>query len=279
MLKITTKMTKEYLKNVLGANAKAIKSKDKTLFERVAYADKMAKTDDSKVTRKDLVDLVKEAISLLGESLVVPAMAEEKSAVAPQAENSVKKLQKGVSKTQKSTKEETESVKSEETAENEEEVDTKSAKKSSSGKKKTTTKKDGVTVLEGTDNPKTVQMAKMFPQTIETGESKYELAHDIKSIEDLHKALENDEEIVFAYYWTKRHLKQFPYFSGMLPVPKQFDNDLDLATCIYVSDENLVTYQISMYTEAVYLTLPEDFIEEDGVRISAGIEFQIYRAV
>lgn len=288
-MKITTKTTKEQLKSFLGANAKAVKTADKDLFEQIAYADKMAKTDDSKVTRKDLVDLVKSVIKLLGDKCVEPAFAEEKKAeaVQPQAENSVKKLAKGVSKKQKSMEETaTEVSESEETAETEEapateekaeKVDSKkSAKKSTGGKK---APKDGVTALEGSDNQKTVQMAKAFPKTLEVGDTKYELASDIKTMDDLYNALNNDEEIVFAYYWTKRHLKQFDYFGGWLGQPKSFDNDLDMATAIYVSDEKKVSYQVSMYTEAIYTILPTDFEETDGIRVAGGIEFQIYRAV
>lgn len=288
-MKITTKTTKEQLKSFLGANAKAVKTADKDLFEQIAYADKMAKTDDSKVTRKDLVDLVKSVIKLLGDKCVEPAFAEEKKAeaVQPQAENSVKKLAKGVSKKQKSMEETaTEVSESEETAETEEapateekaeKVDSKkSAKKSTGGKK---APKDGVTALEGSDNQKTVQMAKAFPKTLEVGDTKYELASDIKTMDNLYNALNNDEEIVFAYYWTKRHLKQFDYFGGWLGQPKSFDNDLDMATAIYVSDEKKVSYQVSMYTEAIYTILPTDFEETDGIRVAGGIEFQIYRAV
>ena len=281
-MKITTKTTKEQLKNILGANVKAVKAKDKDLFDRIAYADKMTKTDDSKVTRKDLVDLVKEVIALLGDKIVEPALAQE-TPVEPQAENSVKKLAKGVSKKQKSMEESSEeSGESEETAEEtqeepakEEKVDKKSAKKSLGGKK-TAPKKDGVTALEGSEkNQKTVQMAKAFPQTLTVGDTNYELASDIKNMEDLYNALGNDEEIVFAYYWTKRHLKQFHYFNGLLGQPKSFD----LATAIYVSDEKKVSYQVSMYTEAVYSILPVDFEEVDGVRVAGGVEYQIYRAV
>jgi len=283
MFKITTKTTKEQLKSFLGANAKAVKAKDKDLFDQIAYADKMAKTDDSKVTRKDLVDLVKSVISLLGDKVIEPALAQEAplAPVEPVAENSVKKLAKGVSKKQKSMEEEpaTEESGETETAEVEEKVDAKKSAKKSLGKKSEKKSKDGVTALEGSENQKTVQMAKMFPETLEVGDVKYELAHDIKTIEDLHKALASDEEIVFAYYWTARHLRQFPYYSGLLPAPKKFDNDLDLATCIYVSDDNVVSYQISMYTEAMYMVLPTDFAEEDGLRISRGVEYQIYRAV
>ena len=282
-MKITTKTTKEQLKSFLGANAKAVKTADKDLFDQIAYADKMAKKDDSKVTRKDLVDLVKSVIALLGDKCVEPALAQEKAPATPQAENSVKKLAKGVSKKQE-TKEETsseESGESENTAEETQGAEEKKApKKSLSGKKKPATKKEGVTDLEPTtSSDKAVQLAKMFPKTIEVGDAKYELAEDIKTLEDLYEALNKDEEIVFAYYWTKRHLKQFDYFMGWLGQPKSFDNDLDLATAIYVSDEKKVSYQVSMYTEAVYTILPTDFEEVDGVRVAGGIEFQIYRAV
>lgn len=286
-MKITAKTTKEQLKNILGANVKAVKAQDKDLYDRIAYTDKMVKTDESKVTRKDLFDLVKEVITLLGDKIVEPALAQETPAT-PQAENSVKKLSKGVSKKQKSMEEDSskESGESEKTAEEteetpakEEKVDTKKSAKKSLGGKKTAPKKDGVTVLEGSNNQKTVQMAKQFPQTIEVGDSKYELATDIKTMEDLYEALNKDEEIVFAYYWTKRHLKQFQYFGGLLGQPKSFDNDLDMTTTIYVSDEKKVAYSVSMYTEAVYTIVPTDFEETDGVRVAGGIEYQIYRAV
>lgn len=282
-MKITTKTTKEQLKSFLGANAKAVKTADKDLFDQIAYADKMAKKDDSKVTRKDLVDLVKSVMTLLGDKCVEPALAQETPAT-PQAENSVKKLAKGVSKKQE-TKEDTsseESGESEKTAEETQGADEKkeAPKKSLGGKKKPATKKEGVTVLNtDADSEKAVQLAKAFPKTLEVGDSKYELAEDIKTLDDLYEALNKDEEIVFAYYWTKRHLKQFSYFGGWLGQPKSFDNDLDLATAIYVSDEKKVSYQVSMYTEAIYTILPTDFEETDGVRVAGGIEYQIYRAV
>lgn len=288
-MKITAKTTKEQLKKILGANAKAVKSQDKDLFDRIAYADKMAKKDDSKVARKDLVDLVKEVITLLGDKIVDPALAQEtpaetpvKTPVEPQAENSVKKLAKGVSKKQDVPKVDEESEKTaEKTAEKTQEVEAekKTAKKSLGAKKKEAPKKEGVTVLNPEAQAKAVQLAKMFPKTLTVEETTYELAEDIKTMEDLYEALSKDEEIVFAFYWTKRHLRQFPYFSGWLGQPKSFDNDLDLATAIYVSEELKVSYQVSRYTEAIYAILPDDFTEEDGIRISGGTEFQIYRAV
>lgn len=270
-MKITAKTSKEQLKSLLGANVKAVKEQDKDLYDRIAYADKMIKKDESKVSRKDLVDLAKEVITLLGEKLVVPTPQ-------PVAENSVKKTTKTAPKTEESVPEvsESEETVQEEPAKTEEKVDKKSAKKSL-GKKAKKEPKEGVVVLNEEANVKAIQLAKMFPTTLEVGENKYELASDIKTMEDLYNALANDEEIVFAYYWTKRHLKQFPYFNGWLGQPKTFDSDLDLATAIYVSEEHKVSYQVSMYTEAVYTILPQDLEEEDGIRLTCGTEYQIYR--
>lgn len=244
-MKITTKTSREELKMFLGANAKLVRKADKDLYDRIAYADKMEQKDESKVQRKDLVDLAKEVMQVLGDQVV------EITTETP-VENSVKKLNKGVSKKQEAS----------------EKAEPKTAKKS----------KDGVTPLAETSS-KAVQLAEIFPEAIEVGDTHYEQAKDIKNIDDLYKALGKDEEIVFAFYWSKRHLKQFPYFEGIFGQPKSFDLDLDLATTIYVSDEKKVSYQVSMYTEALYMVLPESIKEIDGIRMSNGIEFQIYRAV
>ena len=280
-MKITAKATKEQLKQFINDNAKAVKVKDKNLYDRMMYTGKVAHEDDSKVTKKELLDLAKETVKVLGDKTKVTALeVTEETPATPVAENSVKKLSKGVSKKQKAEETPAEPVEEAPADEpKEEKVDTKkSAKKSTLGKKKNEPKKDGVTALEEVSD-KTVQMAKMFPNAIEVGDTKYELAHDIQSMEDLHKALANDEEIVFAYYWTKRHLKQFPYYSGLLGQPKSFPDDLDLATAIYVSDELKVAYAVSLYHEALYATIPSDFEEEDGIRFNNGMEYQIYRAI
>ena len=276
-MKITSKTTKQELASVLGANAKVVKEQDKNLYDQMAYTSDMMKKDEKKVTRRDLVDLVKDVMKALGDKFVEPALAQETStpAVQPQAENAVKKLTKGVSKKQEMKPAKEEPAKDEST----EEQGAEKAPKKSLGKKSTTKKsKEGVTDLESaTSSDKAVQLAKMFPKEISVGDDTYELAEDIKTFDDLYSALDKDEDIVFAYYWTKRHLKQFDYFMGWLGQPKSFDNDLDLATAMYVSDEKKVAYQISMYTEAVYTILPTDFDEVDGVRVAGGIEYQIYR--
>ena len=283
-MKITTKTTKEQLKNFLGANVKAVKEQDKDLFDRIAYADKMAKTDDSKVTRKDLVDLVKEVIAVLGDKVAEPALAQEAPATPapaePKAENSVKKLT-GKKKAEPKAEEPKEEPKTEtpakEVSEKTAEQGDKKAPKKSLGNKKS---KDGDT----DSSKKTVQtkayvLAEVFPETFELDGQKYELAKDISNMGQLHDALEKDDTLVFAMYWTKRHIKQFGYGVDTLKAPKEFPMDLDLATCIYVSDECIVSYAISMYTEVCYMLLPSDIEESEGLRYANGVEFQIYRVV
>lgn len=288
-MKITAKTTKQELKNILGANVKAVKEQDKDLFDRIAYADKVSKTDDSKVTRKDLVDLVKEVMKVLGDKIVEPALAQEKPAEEtpveqPKAENSVKKLSKG-KKQKESVPEEV--GESEQTAEEtqetpadvktEEKVDTKKSAKKSLGKKEQP-KKDGDT----DSSKKTVQtkafvLADVFPDTFELDGNKFEIARDIANIGQLHDALNKDEALVFAMYWTKRHIKQFGYGVNALKAPKEFPMDLDIATCIYVSDDSVVAYAVSSYTEVCYMYLPDDIEESDGIRYANGVEYQIYR--
>lgn len=251
-MRITSKTTKEQLKQFLGANASSVKKKDKDLFDQLTYADKMMKTDEKKVTKKDLSDLVKSVMTLLGDKCAEPALAE----TTPVAENSVKTPKKKLS-----SKPKNEETKKEEVA--------KKAPKKSLGSKS----KDG-------DADYTNVTAQAFPDVLDVFDSHYEIAHDIKSMEDLYKELEEKEnEIIFAFYYSKQMLKKGPYFFDMLGHPKSFENDLDLATTIYVSNDYKVAYHISAYTEGCYNTLPEDFEELDGIRYAGGMEFQIYRKV
>lgn len=259
MFKLTSRTKVEEMKNILNANFGKVKKKDKTLADQITYAGKHEET----ATKKDLFDLTKQVVDLLGDKLVVPALAEEP--VEKVEKTSKKKLtkadsEKAVKPQKKQTKTETEQVA---------EPENKSAKKSAK-------KADGVTDLEASSK-KAVPLAEMFPSTLTVGEETYEIARDIETMEDLYNALNDEQEIVLAYYWNKRHLKQFPYYMGLLGQPKSFENDLDLATVIYVSDEKRIAFSVSMYTEAPYSLLPVDLKEEDGLRFADGIEYQIYR--
>jgi hypothetical protein len=265
-MKITTKTTKEQLVKFIGANVASVKKQDKDLFDRIAYADKVMKTDDSKVTRKDLVDLAKEVIKLLGDSIVDPQ--EAKTPVEPQAENSVKKLSKG--NKQKTKKENSSEEASEETSEESQEEPKKAEKKTANKSKKDDATKS---------SKEEVVQKNVFPDEFTVEDMTLEIAHDITSMDDLFNAIEKEENIYLAFYWTKAHLKKHPYSPGIVKAPKEFPHDLDLTSTLYVSDNRTVAYFLSEYTECCYSVIPEDFEEIDGVRYAGFIEYQIYRVV
>ena len=283
MFKITAKTKMDTLKQVLRDNFTAIKAVDTDDAKALASTIKYASDHADKTTRKDLADMVKETMKLLGDKFIEPmTVAAEtktettgetqkkgkKSPAQPKAENSVKKpVGKKLTKVEDSDESDEEEVA-------EPKTETKAKK---SAKKSTAKKVEGVTALESeTDSPKSVQLAKMFPETIEVDGETFKVDHSIKKIEDL-----ADGEFEFAFYWTKRHLRQFPYFNGSLGQPKSFECDLDTAQLIYVSDEGKVAYCVSDATEAPYTVLPADLEEVDGMRIGSvsSIEFQIYRKV
>lgn len=259
-MKITTKTTKEEMTKFLGANAEAVKNTNKELFDRLAYAGKMYKKDPEKVTRKDLVDLVKDVVACL-----TPAPA------PVVAEASLKKpLKKGQKKSESKSEEVSEPV--EETpveAVPSEEKTAKVDKKKSANKTKAEKKPES----SATDLNSKVA----FDESFELDGETYTLAPEIKSMDDLYKALEAEERIVFAFSWTKSDIKKFNYFNGQVPTPKEFPKNLDLATCIYASDAGVVAYAVSQYTEANYCILPSDFEVVDNIRYCAGVEYQIYK--
>lgn len=266
---VVNKLTKEQLTVVLRENFSAVKKASKDIAERITYASKSYKADEKSVTKKDLLDLVKETMLALGDKFV---LATDSTPVPVVAENSVKPSGKKLSKKSK------EEPKTEEKAEEPKEEAPKKAPAKKNGKK------SAVTVAnENEESTPAILLADTFTEEIlipdEDGESKYQIAHDIDSMEKLVEAFNNEETIVFALYWSKRLLQQFPYFNGEFKAPKEFPLDLDIASCMYVSDDNVVAYAISLYTEGCYMFKPEDFAEYNGIRFSKGVEFQIYRLV
>ena len=265
---INAKTSVDTLKGLINANFPLLKGKKtkeaKDVLSTIAYAKEHA----DKAKRSDFVQMVKDIMSILGDKFITePVMAEQKPVEkvaeekttkkviakkseksAPVAENSVKKP---VAKKSKAVKE---------TEQDEDEEETEAVEKPA--KKSTKKKVEGVKVLEGAENPKSLQLAKQFPETIEVDGDKYKIDHEVKTIADLAEG-----EFEFAFYWTKRHLRQ------------SFPNDLDTAQLIYVSDEGKVAHCVSDATEGTYTILPVDMEEMDGIRYSAGIEFQIYRKV
>ena len=262
---VVNKLTKAQLTTVLNENFKAVKKVSKEIADSIQYTAKAYKEDEKSVTKKDLLDLVKDTMTALGDKFILATDSTDVS-VPVLAENSVKPSGKKLSKKSKAEPKEEEP---------------KTEKKKEAPKKPA--KKESAVTPKEAPSEYSVLLAEVFKDTIESegedGVSKYAIAHDIQTMEDLMKAFENEETIVFAFYWTERHLKQFDYFNGWVKAPKSFPMDLDLASCIYASDDGVIAYAVSLYTDANYNILPEDLEEVDGIRFCRGMEYQIYRLV
>lgn len=155
------------------------------------------------------------------------------------------------------------------------------------GTEKSESKKPEKVKSSDVKSEKEIQLATMFPKTteviLEDENGKYEQTfmlvkgERIKSMSDLAKITADGRfKVLIACYWTKRHLKQFPYFNGWLGQPKSFKNDLDMAQIIYTTEK--ICYAISTTTDAIYNVLPNDLEEVDGIRFMNGMEFQFYAA-
>lgn len=248
----TAKMNKEQMVQFLDEHFNEVT--DKNLQERITYTANAWKKDHDSVKLSDLRPLVKEVEALLPEEESKPAPA-----------NSTKKTLKKSSKK--------EEPKTEETAPKEE--------KKAPAKKPVVKKSEKKSVVQKSEQKGTnFDLAGMFEETITTEIGTLTKAQDIKTFADLRKALENEEEIYFAIYWTERLLRQFDYVGTIETVkkPKNFPNDLDLVSCIYLSDEDKLAVGISSYTDMPYIIQPKDMtITEDGFRYTSNMEFELYR--
>lgn len=248
----TAKMNKEQMVQFLDEHFNEVT--DKNLQERITYTANAWKKDHDSVKLSDLRPLVKEVEALLPEEESKPAPA-----------NSTKKTLKKSSKK--------EEPKTEETAPKEE--------KKAPAKKPVVKKSEKKSAVQKSEQKGTnFDLAGMFEETITTEIGTLTKAQDIKTFADLRKALENEEEIYFAIYWTERLLRQFDYVGTIETVkkPKNFPNDLDLVSCIYLSDEDKLAVGISSYTDMPYIIQPKDMtITEDGFRYTSNMEFELYR--
>ena len=248
----TAKMNKEQMVQFLDQHFNEVT--DKNLQDRITYTANSWKKNADSVKLSDLRPLVKEVEALLPEEESKPAPA-----------NSTKKTLKKSSKKEEPNTEET-APKEEKKAPAKKPVAKKSEKKSAVQKSE----------QKGTN----FDLAGMFEETITTEIGTLTKAQDIKTFADLRKALENEEEIYFAIYWTERLLRQFDYVGTIETVkkPKNFPNDLDLVSCIYLSDEDKLAVGISSYTDMPYIIQPKDMtITEDGFRYTSNMEFELYR--
>lgn len=232
------------------AFVKANKKKvSKQLKEMIDYTLKAYKEDEKSVTAQDFRSLVSD-------------IKAELSDPTPQASAASVKKEKSEKTKKKSSKKE----KIEKKAEKEEKPKKKAKKKKS---------ESGVTPLN--TKGEAFDIAEVFKDEFETPLGVITKDDSIKSIKDIAKILEGGEkEVLCAVYWTERHLKQFPYAGGVVPQPKSFENDLDLVSIIFVAPDNSLMIGVSSYTFAPVTFIKDDMKQTDGIRYSAGAEFNVY---
>lgn len=252
----TAKMNKEQMVQFLDQHFNEVT--DKNLQDRIVYTANAWKKSPDSVKLSDLRPLVKEVEAILPKEESKPAPA-----------NSTKKTLRKSSKKEEPVAEKTAPAEEKKEA---------PAKKSAPKKTEKAEKKSAVqkSAQKGT----AFDLADTFADTIQTEIGTLKKAQDIKTFADLRKALANEEEIYFAVYWTERLLRQFDYVGTIKTVqkPKNFPNDLDLVSCIYLSDEDKLAVGISSYTDMPYIIQPGDMtITEDGLRYTSNMEFELYR--
>lgn len=286
MAKTTTingKTTKTGLLAYLTDSVKKVT--DTNLKERVNYAIKVAKKDIEGTPKSDLYDLAKEVMALLAPA--TPTLAAVENSPKPKlGKKSDKKVEKLVKQQEAEDAE----------AEDEEEEDETPApapktKKGAKKPEKVKSKKAEVESTEGGLTKNDLPMAKVFPKEIDHEALGHLVAVPDRyhTIEEVRIALDEGKTLIFAAYWTKRHIREFAYgINHEVPVPKKgFPYDLDTLQALYVCDGIERIYALSTYTEAMFRFEAADLVPiecetNDGekfmMRYSAGLEYEIYEA-
>ena len=280
---INAKTNKKGLIEFIREQATAIK--DKNLASRIKYTLKGVDKNEAEVSKTDLYDLAKEIMGFIAPAPQPVAM-----------ENSPKpKL--GKKKPAEKPEEKPEKVETAEEVEEEETTEEAPAEKEAPKKKKKMSpkkEKAPAPAVETTDGltKNSLPLAKIFPKEIDHEALGKLVACPDKyhSIKEVREAIEGDKNLIFACYWTKRHIKEFAYGQAYeVPVPKGgFPYDLDTLQALYVCEGIDRIYALSTYTEAMFRFVEEDLVPteceaNDGskfmMRYSAGLEVEIYEVV
>ena len=259
---------------------------DENLLSRIKYTINGVEKNEADVPKSDLYDLAKDILSVIAPA---PIVAVENQ---PKPKLGKKKVAQPAAETPDETPDDTDEVETTEEAPAEEEAPAPAEKKT----KKVTPKKDKkepatVVATEGLTK-KDLPMARIFPKEIDHESLGKLVACPDKyhSIQEIREAIEGDKNLIFACYWTKRHIKEFAYSQSYeVPVPKGgFPHDLDTLQALYVCEGIDRIYALSTYTEAMFRFVEEDLVPteceaNDGskfmMRYSAGLEFEIYEVV
>ena len=277
---INEKTTKMGLINYL----KSVEVADKNLAERIAYALTMFGKDQTKVLKNDLYELANEVMASITPATPAPVEA------------SLKPKKSGAKKSEaveETAEEEAETAEAEEAPAEEPK---KSGKKSSLKKSdKDSKKKTEVESIPAVSNVGADRLpsAKIFPAEIDHPELGKIVACTgaYTTYPEILKALEEEKTLYFACYWTKRQIREYQYAQAKMIDPKVVKNgfplDLDILMAVLPCETMERVYAMSRMTEALFQFEGEDFkpVEDTDprsgdkfqIRVSAGMEFEIYR--
>lgn len=310
-IKITEKTTKQGFVNILKDYLKS-EVVDKNLSERIKYALDMFAKDMTKVTKSDLRELAEEVVKALEAitPLTVPTVpAPVEASLKPKKKGGITKSKKAEEPAEEA-EETPEEESSEESAVTEEtpaeepvkeapaKTETKKSGKKSSLKKSDKDSKKKTPEVESLPAASNVGVdflpsAKMFPAEIDHPELGKIVACTgaYTTYADILKALEEEKTLYFAAYWTKRHIREYQYAQAKMIDPKVVKNgfpyDLDILMAVLPCETMERVFAMSRITEALFQFEGEDFkyLEDTDprsgdkfrVRVSAGMEFEIYR--
>ena len=286
---INAKTSKKGLIEFIKESVQTVK--DEGLLSRINYTLKGIEKSEADVAKSDLYDLAKEIVSF-----IAPAPKPVAVENSPKPKLGKKKVTEPVAETPAEAPAETkeEETTEEAPAEEEKAPAEKPKKKGGITKSKKTEEKPEPAKVETTDGltKKDLPMARIFPKEIDHESLGKLIACPDKyhSIKEVREAIEGDKNLIFACYWTKRHIKEFAYSQSYeVPVPKGgFPHDLDTLQALYVCEGIDRIYALSTYTEAMFRFVEEDLVPteceaNDGskfmMRYSAGLEFEIYEVV
>lgn len=239
---------------------------NKSLIQRIVYTWKQYEKDASQVPKDILTQLsedVATAVSKIGIKTPAPVETSPKPKLSSKG-----KAEETKTPAPTPTKEE----------------------KSSTKGVKPTIKKKGVETTPDL-NVEQIPLATIFPETLENEDfGTLTACPDVyQTMEEIADAINDGKTLIFATYWTTRHIKKDEYAKvNEVPVPKNgFPNDLDLLQVVYVCTGIPRLYAISAITEAIFYFTDEDLArlpvkapngDEFTMRYSNGLEFEIYEA-
>lgn len=294
MANINAKTSKKGLIEFIKESVSTVK--EENLLSRIQYTLNGLEKNEAEVTKSDLYDLAKEIMSFIApaQPVAVENSPKPKLGKKKTTEPAVETIPEESVEEKPVEAEEVDTEEPEETAVEEEAPAPEKKPKKKGGITKTKEKKPEPAKVETTDGltKKDLPMARIFPKEIDHESLGKLVACPDKyhTIKEVREAIEGDKNLIFACYWTKRHIKEFAYGQSYeVPVPKGgFPHDLDTLQALYVCEGIDRIYALSTYTEAMFRFIEEDLVPteceaNDGskfmMRYSAGLEFEIYEVV